>query len=186
MSETQREAGSPIPKEELIARFWRERAAILGHIWNLVHRWEASEDIFQQACLKFLASPATFTCFLTAAKYFHKTILSLVIDKQQRDSRFVDSDQLPELVCEPEPEWQRQLTAQKVQEAMGLLSSRDQQLLTVYLLPGFDMKEASSLLDMPARTYRYQLRKAFSRLRKSLVINARQRRTAHASQIGGN
>jgi RNA polymerase sigma factor (sigma-70 family) len=173
-------------KDELVGRFWVERNAFLGYIHRFAFDRGAAEDIFQEACLKFLTSPASFNSFPFAAKYLYRIIFTLSIAHLKSQRRLIYSEKLPEMVCEPEPQWQKEILIKRLHEAAGDLSSRDRQLLAVHLIPGFHLRDKCLMMRLPSSTYRYQVGRVISKLRKRLTTGIRLQTTGYPSQIGGN
>ncbi len=170
-------------KDELVGRFWAERRSILGHVWHLLPSGDRGEDIFQEACLKFLKAPATFNSIRQAAGYFHKTIRSIAVDDLKRESRFVDCQTPPELVCEPEPEYGRQMIIQRLRQAAAKLPRRDRVLLAIYMS---ESRQLCRILNMPTSTYRYRVNQAVARLRRLLMASSNNHGRTFSNSIWRN
>lgn len=170
-------------KDELVGRFYAERRSILGHVWHLLPSRDKGDDIFQEACLKFLKAPATFNSIREAAGYFHKTIRSIAVDDLKRESRFVDRRRLPELVCEPEPEWQKQMITQRLRQAAAKLPRRDRVLLAIYMS---ESRRLCRILNMPTSTYRYRVNKTMIRLRRLLTASSNNHGRTFTNSIRRN
>lgn len=174
-----------VPKAELVDRFWSQRSAILGYIHNFVFNQDEMEDIFQEACLKFLRSPGKFRAFPPAARYLYRIIFTTIISRRRKDRRLLITDRLPEMICEPEPQWLRDLMIQKLRTVVGELSSRDRQLLDVHMIPESRIRECSEMAGLPTYTYRYQLKGVISKLRKRMN-DVKPKRTGCQSRNGEN
>ncbi len=70
-----------VSKTSMLLEFWRYRAWFLGRICQKIFSREMAEDIFQEACLKFLCADVSFLYAQKANRYFCKIIDSLVVDQ---------------------------------------------------------------------------------------------------------
>ncbi len=180
----ERENQIALPKKELVDQFWAERNAFFGYIHRFGFDRDTVMDIFQEACMKFMKATANFESFPPAAKYLYRIIFNLSVSCLRSQGRLIYSDKLPERICEPEPEWQKELMIESVRQAASNLSSRDRQLLEVHLKIGPQLQEKSEMMQMPLSTYRYQVVRVISKLKKQLAIKPWL--AGNSSQIGGN
>lgn len=174
-----------LPKNEIIERAFSQANAFIGHAVNLTRDPDIAQDCFQEACLKFLTMPATFRAFPPAARYICKSIFSIAVDYMRKQSRFDFTDCLPEMICEPEIQWQKGMLLEKLREATDDLSIRECRLLTIYNLPGLKLREKSRLMKLPVSTYRYQVSKVISKLRTQLT-KVKPQRMGSTCRKGGD
>lgn len=161
-------------KAALVTQFWRERQTLIGFARKYVYDPDIGEEVFQEGCLRFLRSDTRFKDYLPAAAYLYKIMKSVIIDRHKKNRRLVFPGTLPEMVCEPEPEWHKQLLLEKIERASCLLSGYDRQLIGDCVSSDFSsLKSQSRAYGLPMSTYRYQTQKAFKRLRK--LINSKRR-----------
>jgi RNA polymerase sigma factor (sigma-70 family) len=164
-----------LSKNDLVQRFYAERYVFLRYIHRFAFKRDVAEEVFQEACLRFLTSPASFQSFPFAASYLYRIIFSIAIALQQRQKRILFIRDPPELVCEAEPQWHQELIIEKLDKAIGCLSLRERQLLDVYLSPQLKCRQKSKLLNLPPSTYVYQIGRVIAKLRKHIIkpINKR-------------
>ena len=175
-----------LSKNALINLFWSQRRGFLGYTNRFTRDHQKIEDIFQEACLRFLASKAIFYRREAAAKYIYKTIRSLIIDAYRKDRKLVFSDCLPEMIHEPEAQWQDRMVVGRVLKALQSLSPHERQLVAVHLssdLP--DLGRKSRFLNLPPSTYRYQVQRAFRCIRKLMNRKLGQVEKSRPKRIGG-
>jgi DNA-directed RNA polymerase specialized sigma24 family protein len=163
-----------LSKRALVVRFWDDRRSFVGYASRTVWDADLAQDIFQEACARFLASKATFFCYEASAKYFYRIIRSLVVDYHKRNRRLLFPGLLPEMVCEPETQWQEDLIIGKLCTATRRLSSDDQRIVAAYICPDLpNLRARSRAVDLPISTFRYQAQRALGRIRK--LMNKRTR-----------
>ena len=175
-----------VSKGDLVGQFYAQRRAFIGYAYRFTANWDAAEDVFQEACLKFLGMPASFPSFPFAAKYLYKTLFCIAVTRQKKQSRLIYSKRVPEMVCEPEPEWQKQIMIDRLCKVTARLSPRERQLLDIHTLPGYGVREKSKMMLLPLSTYRYRVDRVISKLRKLLMEKSMVQMRTSSSQIGGN
>jgi DNA-directed RNA polymerase specialized sigma24 family protein len=74
---------------------------------------------------------------------------------------------------------------EKFREVTETLPLRDSRLLMIHMLPGIRLREKSKLMGLPTSTYRYQVSRVISKLRKRLTT-VKHQRIGNQCQIGGN
>jgi RNA polymerase sigma factor (sigma-70 family) len=160
-----------LSKPELLLKFWSERYMFLAYMSRFIPDEEARRDIFQEACVRFLASSAVFDCIEKAAKYFYVIIRSLSIEDAKRAGRLSYYAELPEVVFDPQKAWHSRMLIDEVREATRGLSVRDQQVLAAQFsqeLP--HLRGKCKHLGLPSSTFRYRRNKAVLRLRRVLTV----------------
>jgi RNA polymerase sigma factor (sigma-70 family) len=158
-----------LTKNELICRFWAQRNAFFGYIHRFGINQAAIEDIFQEACLKFLTAPGKFCDLPPAGKYLYQIIFTIIAGRRKKERMMVAIDHLPERVCEPDWQWQRDLEIERLRSVMADLPFPDRRLLAVHLISELRLREQSEMVNLPTRTYRYQLNRVISKLRKRMT-----------------
>lgn len=159
-----------LSKPELLLKFWSERYMFLGYMRRFIPDEDARRDIFQEACVRFLASSAVFDCVERAAKYFYVIIRSLSIVDATRAGRLNYYAELPEVIFDPQEAWHSRMLIEEVQEAARGLSVRDRQILAAQFsheLP--HLRDKCKCLGLPSSTFRYRGDKALCRLRRLLT-----------------
>jgi RNA polymerase sigma factor (sigma-70 family) len=174
-----------LSKDQLIGQFCSHANSFIGYAFRFTHDRDMARDFFQEACLRFLTVSATFRAYPLAAQYICRTIFTLAMENLKKQSRLVFVDRLPEMVCEPEIEWQREMMFEKFREVTETLPLRDSRLLMIHMLPGIRLREKSKLMGLPTSTYRYQVSRVISKLRKRLTT-VKHQRIGNQCQIGGN
>src|SRR5207247_10228359 len=81
-----------------------------------------AEDIFQEACAKFLASNAVFVYPQAGTRYFLLILRSLIADHFKRPARLECSGSVPEASWDPWPAAEQRQLAERVYEAARQLS----------------------------------------------------------------
>ncbi len=158
--------GEGLPKSDLLLQFWTYRRFFLWRIQRRIFCPETAEDIFQEACIRFVTSRAVFPHPKPATRYFCRAIDSLTLEHLKWAARLDYRAVLPELCCEPEAEWENGMLLKSVTDAVGNLTTREQQLLSVYLTPEFGrLRDKCRVLGLPYSTMRYQYGRLLSRLR---------------------
>ena len=158
MTEQNPAVGSGVPKSELLLQFWAFRRQYLARIRYSVFSQTAAEDIFQEACLKLLASNAVFIYPQKATRYFCRILHSLIMEHRKRAWRLEYRETLPDVSCNPWPEHAERQLAERVCESSLQLSPRDQGLLATFL-------SASGTVTVPRSTMRYRVGKVIKKLR---------------------
>ena len=123
-----------LSKSELVLEFWAFRHRFLGRIRRRVSNG-CAEDIFQDACVRFLASNAVFVYPQHGTRYFLKILRSLIADHFERGRRLEYRESVPEPSWDPWPKQEKQQLAERVWKAFGRLPSKDQHSLAAYFSP---------------------------------------------------
>ena len=129
-----------LSKSELVLEFWAFRHRFLGYIRQRVSNG-CAEDIFQEACLKFLASEAMFVYPQAGTRYFCRILRSLIADHFERAWRLEYRESVPEPSWDPWPEEEERQLTERVCEAFGRLPSKDRRSLAAYFSPDADGHE---------------------------------------------
>jgi RNA polymerase sigma factor (sigma-70 family) len=157
--------GEGLSKSGLLLEFCERRRQFLGRIRRRIYDLEIAEDIFQEACIKFMTSQAVFRYPQAGTNYFCRILENLIIEHIKRSGRLEYREHLPELVCEPEFEWDREMIMRSVHEAVGQLPADDQRLLAVYLDPGSGrLRDKCKILGLPNSTMRFQFHRIIGKL----------------------
>jgi RNA polymerase sigma factor (sigma-70 family) len=164
--------GAGLSKSNLLLEFWEYRSQFLGRIRRWVFSPETAEDIFQEACVRFITSRAVFQYPEASTKYFCRILQNLIFEQRKRSARLEFQDKLPEMVCDPQDEWNREIILDQIHEAMPRLTDRDQRLLADYLNAGQgDLKDVCRAHNLPGSTMRHRMSRIFHRLRIALGGN---------------
>jgi RNA polymerase sigma factor (sigma-70 family) len=169
VSETDTSKGGGLSKISILNEFCNFRHFFLKRIYRKIFSHETAEDIFQEACLKFLVSPAVFEYPQAATKYFCLILRSLILGHLSSGRWIEYRSDLPELVCEPQRAWERDILLDRVSEAIGTLPVKDQRLLTAYFGSNQRLKDKCKALHLPNSTMRYQVGKAIAKVRKMVA-----------------
>jgi RNA polymerase sigma factor (sigma-70 family) len=138
----------------------------MGRIRRWIFSPETADDIFQEACVKFMASGAVFKHPQACTKYFCRILRNLIFEQGKRAARLQYGENLPEMVCDPQEEWNRKMILDRVQKAVRQLPDRDQHLLQEYLNADYgDVKSLGRALRIPGSTMRYRVSRIFRELR---------------------
>lgn len=156
-----------LSKRALVVRFWNDRRSFVGYAGRILGNADLAQDIFQEACARFLACKARFYCYPASARYLYRTIRSLIADYHKKNRRLVFSGSLPEMVCEPEAQWHEQMLIGNLRRATRRLSSNDRKIVAAYISPDLpNLRARSQATDLPISTFRYQAQRALGRVRK--------------------
>jgi RNA polymerase sigma factor (sigma-70 family) len=138
----------------------------MGRIRRWIFNQETAEDIFQEACLKFMSSGAVFVMPQAGTMYFCRILQNLIFEHAKRSARLEYRENLPEMVCDPQGGWERDMLLDQVAEAVRHLPADDQRLLADYLNAGHgSLKEIGKALHLPSSTMRYRRSRIIRRLR---------------------
>ena len=140
MNDENTSVGSGLSKSELALEFWAFRSRFLGYIRQRVSNG-CAEDIFQEACARFLASEAVFVYPQHGTRYFLEILRSLIADHFERAWRLEYRENVPEPSWNPWPEEEERQLTERVCEAFGRLPSKDQRSLAAYFSPDADGHE---------------------------------------------
>jgi RNA polymerase sigma factor (sigma-70 family) len=156
-----------VSKAVVLSEFWNYRNRFLGRIRRFTADRDSAEDIFQDACVKFLRTDASFSCPEKATSYFCRIIRSLIADERSRRRRIQYLDDMPELAYVINEDCDRGMLIVRVFRAVRRLPARDRELLRVWLDPEVArIKDKCSLLNFTCGNLRYRVNKIFSRLRR--------------------
>jgi RNA polymerase sigma factor (sigma-70 family) len=158
--------GEGLSKSELVLQIWAYRPWYMGRIRRRIFSQETAEDIFQEACVKFMTSEAVFQRPQAGTKYFCRILQNLIFEQGRGAARLQYRESLPEMICDPQDEWNRGMLLRRVYNAVQQLPDRDQRLLEEYLDADYgDMKELCRALRIPGSTMRYRISRIFRELR---------------------
>ena len=161
MSDNYSVEGTGVSKSDLVLQFWTYRRQFLARIHKSVFNTTAAEDIFQEACLKLLASKAVFPCPQAGTRYFCKILDSLIAEHHNRNMLLQYREHLPEVPWDPWESHARQKLAARVCENLALLPTKEQGLLKYHV----GLKSAGRGRKMPPSTRHYRLGKVLRKLR---------------------
>ncbi len=161
--------GEGLSKIGLLHEFWKFRRFFLWRIHRLISNPDIAEDIFQEACLKFLGSAAIFEYPQAGTKYFCVTLKSLALQHLSKGRWLEYRSSLPEAICEPEREWERDILLDRVSEAIAKLPTKDQQLLDMYFTPNLRLQDKCKALHLPNSTMRHRAGKTIAKIRKMVA-----------------
>lgn len=159
-------AGEGLPKSELLLEFWSYRLFFLMRIHRFISSHDTAEDIFQEACIRFLDSHAVFQYPQASAKYFSRILHSLIMDHLKRQNRLEYRDDLPEICCDPQSEWNTRLLLDEVHAFVRRLPQKDGE----FILARFANRRA----DLPAEFKRQYPTKSILRYKTAQVISRLQ------------
>jgi RNA polymerase sigma factor (sigma-70 family) len=160
-----------LSKPELLLKFWSERRMFYGYMRRFIPREDARRDIFQEACVRFLASSAVFDCIEGAAKYFYIIIRSLSMENAKKAGRLSSYAEPPEVIFDPQEAWHRSMLIEEVREAVGSLSDGDRRILAAQFSPDLpSLRDKCKCLGLPSSTFRYQRARAVRKLQRLLTV----------------
>ncbi len=159
----------------LLLKLYEQRRTIFGFMSWRVRDRSTQEDIFQEACLRFLTSGASFVHFSPAAKYFYR-IVSNLISGNARASRLEFPAWLPEAGYNPQPDWDTDMLWDRVCEASQGLTPDDRRVLGVCFSAQHPrLRDQVRALNMPSSTLRYRKARIVQKLRRKVVPRIPQR-----------
>jgi RNA polymerase sigma factor (sigma-70 family) len=161
--------GEGLSKTDLLNDFLKFRPYFFGQIHKMISDHDTAEDIFQEACLKFLGSAAVFKYPQAGTKYFSLIIRSLALQHLQSGHRLEYRSSLPEAICEPEREWDRRILLDRVSEVIGRLPAKDQHLLDMYFTTNLRLQDKCKALHLPNSTMRHRAGKTIVKIRKMVA-----------------
>lgn len=161
-----------LSKSDLLLEFWKYHRQFLGRIRKRIFSADTAEDIFQEACIKFMTSGAVFPHPQAGTNYFCRILQNLIIEHIKRLARLEYRESLPEMISDPQTGYERNMLLQSVYEAVRQLPADDQRLLAHYLNADYgDLKELRQELHLPGSTMRYRMSRIFRRLRTTVGEN---------------
>ena len=134
MNDENTSVGSGLSKSELVLEFWAFRHRFLGRIRRRVSNG-CAEDIFQDACVRFLASEAVFVYPQAGTRYFCRILRSLIADHFERGRRLEYRKHVPEESWDPWPKQEENQMIERVCEVFGRLPAKDRRSLAAYFGP---------------------------------------------------
>jgi RNA polymerase sigma factor (sigma-70 family) len=173
--------GEGLSKSGLLQEFWKFRRFFLWRIHRLISNPDTAEDIFQEACLKFLTSAAVFKHLQAGNKYFSLILRSLALQHLKSGRRIEYRLQLPEIVCEPQDSWEYNILLAQVSDAVATLPAKDQTLLNTYFRPGLTLDDKCKVLHLPNSTMRFQAKRTIAKVRK-MVTEESKNSSGHTYQ----
>lgn len=172
MNEKSTSEGAGLSKSTLLLEFWEHRRQFLRRIRRWIFSPEAAEDVFQEACLKFMTSPAVFRYPAAGTSYFCHILQNLIFEHAKRGARLEYREILPETICDPQDEWHHEMLLHRIQETVCRLPRRDQRLLAAYLNADHGgLKEVCRAFHLPGSTMRYRMSGIFRKLRMMIGEN---------------
>ncbi len=151
-----------LSKTELLLELWTYRSRFLRYVQSRICGLECAEDIFQEACLKFLASKAVFFYPQAGTRYFCRILRSLVADRMKQALRLQYRESLPEIPYDPWTEYEQLELVAVVRENCQRLPARDQNLLAAYLTAG----DGDGMHKLPRGTMRHRISRVLVKLRR--------------------
>jgi RNA polymerase sigma factor (sigma-70 family) len=161
--------GGGLSKIGLLSEFWNFRRCFLWRIRRLIRNPAAAEDIFQEACLRFLSSPAVFKHPEAGTRYFCVTLRSLTMQHFKRARRLEYREELPELICDPQAVWDRNILLDRISQAIARLPAKDRDLLDMFFEPSLTLEDKCEALQLPNSTMRYQAKRTIAKVRKMVA-----------------
>jgi RNA polymerase sigma factor (sigma-70 family) len=171
VSDTLKDEG--LSKTDLLKDFLKFRPYFMGRIHHMISDQDTAEDIFQEACLKFLGSAAVFKYPQAGTKYFSLIVRSLALQHLQRSRRLEYRSQLPDMICEPQDAWERDMLLDCISQAVSILPTKDQDLLSMFFRPGLTLKDKSKALHLPNSTMRHRAGRTIAKIRKMVTKGSR-------------
>jgi RNA polymerase sigma factor (sigma-70 family) len=162
--------GEGLSKSGLLEEFWKFRRLFLFRIRRLTPNPDTAEDIFQEACLKF---PSVFLHPQAGTKYFGKILRTVALQQLKKRRRLEYRENLPEIVCESQRDWERNDMLHLVEHAIADLPKREQRLLSVFFKPGLTLEDRCRVLRVPNSTMRYRANRTIANLRKIVAREAK-------------
>jgi DNA-directed RNA polymerase specialized sigma24 family protein len=132
-------AGEVLSKPELLLEFWSYRRFFLMRIHRFISSHDTAEDIFQDACIRFLDSPAVFHHPQKGNRYFCRILHSLIVEHIARQKRVQYRETLPEICCDPRAQWNTKLL---LDEVHGFIAYSGQVVQPFRLMLSTDSGEA--------------------------------------------
>jgi RNA polymerase sigma factor (sigma-70 family) len=161
--------GEGLSKIGLLNDFLKFRPYFFGQIHRMISDHGTAEDIFQEACLRFLSSVAVFKYPQAGTKYFCLIIRSLAL-QHLHSGRWIEyRSQLPDAICEPQDAWERNMLLDSVSQAVSSLPDKDQDLLDIFFRPGLTLEDKCKALHLPNSTMRHRAGKTIAKIRKMVA-----------------
>ena len=160
MNDKDTSIGSGLSKSELVIEFWAFRSRFLARIRRRTSHG-CAEDIFQDACVRFLASNAVFVHPQHGTRYFLEILRSLIADHFERAWRLEYRENVPEPSWNPWPEEEERQLTERVCEAFGRLPARERRAIAAY----FNPDAAASGPGLSRGNMRHRARNAVRKLR---------------------
>lgn len=165
--------GEGLSKIGLLQEFWKFRRWFLFRIRRLTSNPDSAEDVFQEACLRFLSTQAVFSYPQAGTKYFGKILRSVALQQLKRRNRLEYRENLPEIVCESQEDWDWNEALCRLEHAIAALPQKEQRLLSVFFRPGLTLEDRCKVLRLPNSTMRYRANRTISNLRKRVAREAK-------------
>ena len=134
MNDTNTSVDTSLSKSQLLLEFWVFRPRFLARIRRQVSN-ACAEDIFQDACVRFLSSNAVFVHPQHGTRYFCRILRSLIADHFERGARLQYRESVPEESWDPWPEEEERQLTERVRDASRRLPAKDRRSLAAYFGP---------------------------------------------------
>ncbi len=161
-------AGDPMAQFELHRKY---RSAMLRVAWRFTHDDFEAEDIVQEAFLKAFRSLAHFKGDSTFGAWLKRITINTSINalkKKQLEMVPLEGaeiqDEVPDLVSMSEST----ISPTRIHQAIDRLPAGYRQVLTLYLLEGYDHQEISGILSISEATSKSQFCRARRKLQSIL------------------
>jgi RNA polymerase sigma factor (sigma-70 family) len=163
--------GEALSKIDLLQEILPYRRYFLKRINRIILDRDFVEDIFQEACLKFLDSPAIFVHPRAAVKYFFLIVRSLALQHMRVGRWLHFCPNLPVVVHDPRTTWEADILQDCVSQAISSLPEKDQDLLAMLFRPGLTLEQKCQALHLPNSTMRYRAGKAIAKVREMVTTD---------------
>lgn len=169
----------------------KNRSSLVAHATRLMKDKTRSEEIAQEALIKFMLAAPELLSENHALSYLHKTIENLCIDIFRAENRRPNLIALDDATSELEANWQvpgdhsEVISAAEdaaiIRQALSLLSPAERAALVMWEMEGRSTEEIAKELGIKESSVRHTVSRARASLRKvlsTLVINEERGLTA--------
>ena len=156
----------------------RYQQKLFGYIWRFTGNRYATEDLFQETCMRIYQARSSFNSELPFASWAYRIATNACIDRQKKKSyameKATDDDIINQHVSAhetPDALLERQAKAQQVQILLNELPEKFRAVLLLKHYEDLPVKDVAEILEIPEGTVKSRLHKGV----KQLTILAEKR-----------
>ncbi len=135
---------------------------------------EDAKDAMQESFIKAFSKLDYYSPEFTFGSWLKRIVINQCIDElKKKRLEFIETDVVHLNIEEDTNDWMfsSELSKQHVIDAIKKLPDKHQIVVQLYLIEGYDHEEIASILNIPVKTSRTQLRRGRLQLQKLLKTN---------------
>ncbi len=148
----------------------RHQQRVLATAYRFTGRWEAAEDIAQDAFVRVFRSAASFTADAAFSTWLYRLVVNLCLDRRRRTAREANALaalRLTKPLSSGSPDGEDDRAAQ-IRAAVGELPDRQRLALILHRFDGMSHQEIAAAMGWTVGAVESCLVRAYEALRRSL------------------